>query len=99
MWWKDMLWGFWNGMTAWFVLIAHALGKLEGKPVFDTKRRGNWYVFGFLLLWAIAVAAGSRAALVAAAFQHAFIWAHYLWVERPNMQVIYGDRPLAPRPG
>ena len=49
MWWNDVLWGFWNGMTAWFVLIAHALGKLEGKPVFDTKRRGNWYVFGFLL--------------------------------------------------
>jgi hypothetical protein len=52
------------------------------------------YVFGFLALWAIAVAAGSRAALAAAAFQHAFIWAHYRWVERPDMEVIYGNRPI-----
>lgn len=48
MWWKDMMWGFWNGMTAWFVLIAHAFGKLKGQPVFDTTRRSNWYAFGFL---------------------------------------------------
>jgi hypothetical protein len=53
------------------------------------------YVFGFLALWAIAIATGSRAALAAAAFQHAFIWAHYRWVERPDMQVIYEGRPVA----
>jgi hypothetical protein len=53
------------------------------------------YVLGFLALWAIAVAAGSRAALAAAAFQHAFIWAHYRWIERPDMQVIYEGRPMA----
>jgi hypothetical protein len=49
MWWKHLLWGFWNGMTAWFVLIAHAFGKLQRFPVFDAKRRSNWYAFGFLL--------------------------------------------------
>lgn len=49
MWWKDMLWGFWNGMTAWFVLLAHAFGTLRRQPIFDTKRRSNWYAFGFLV--------------------------------------------------
>jgi hypothetical protein len=49
MWWKDMLWGFWNGMTAWFVLIAHAFGKLQRQPVFDAKRTARWYAFGFLV--------------------------------------------------
>ena len=49
MWWKDMLWGFWNGMTAWLVLIAHAFGKLKGRPIFDAKRHSNWYAFGFLI--------------------------------------------------
>jgi hypothetical protein len=53
------------------------------------------YALGFLALWAIGIAAGSRAALVAAAFQHAFIWAHYRWIERADMQVIYEGRPLA----
>jgi hypothetical protein len=53
------------------------------------------YALGSLALWAIGIAAGSRGALVAAAFQHAFIWAHYRWIERPDMQVIYAGRPLA----
>lgn len=53
------------------------------------------YAFGFLALWAIAVAAGSRAALVAAAFQHAGIWAHYWWIERADIEVIYAGRPTA----
>ena len=51
MWWKDMLWGFWNGMTAWFVLIAHALGKLEGKPVFD--KTSDWILFGVIVAAAV----------------------------------------------
>jgi hypothetical protein len=49
MWWQDFLRGFWNGLTAWFILIAHAFGKLQRFPLFDTKRRSNWYAFGFLL--------------------------------------------------
>lgn len=49
MWWKEMLRGFWNGMTAWFVLVAHAFGRLQRHPVFDTSRSSNWYAFGFLV--------------------------------------------------
>jgi hypothetical protein len=49
MWWNDLLWGIWNGLTAWIVLIAHVFGWLEGQPVYDALRQGNWYDFGFLL--------------------------------------------------
>ncbi len=86
--------------------IRRALGVDHFDRGFDAPfvRRGAFaimpnamYALGFLALWAIAIAAGSRAALVAAAFQHAFIWAHYRWVERPDMQVIYEGRPLRSR--
>jgi len=49
MWWHDLLWGVWNGLTAWIVLIAHVFGAWDGQPVYDTLRAGNWYDFGFLL--------------------------------------------------
>ena len=49
MWWQDLLWGLWNGITAWIVLIAHVFGAWEGQPVYDLLRQGNWYDFGFLL--------------------------------------------------
>ena len=90
--------------VARFFGARRALGADHFDPDFDEPfvRQGAFavvpnamYVFGFLPLWAIAVAAGSRGALVAAAFQHVFIWAHFWWVERPDMQVIYEDRPLA----
>mgnify|MGYP001771091074 CR=1 FL=1 len=48
MWWQDVLWGFWNGLTAWIVLIAHVFGAWDGQPVYDAARTGNWYDFGFL---------------------------------------------------
>ena len=48
MWWQDVLWGFWNGLTAWIVLIAHVFGAWDGQPVYDAARAGNWYDFGFL---------------------------------------------------
>lgn len=48
------------------------------------------YTFAFLGLWAIAFLLGSHAALVAALFQHAFVWAHYLGTEEVDMGVIYG---------
>ncbi|NJM40809.1 MAG: hypothetical protein HC853_08580 [Anaerolineae bacterium] len=34
------------------------------------------YTFAFMLFWAIALLTGSRAALAAALFQHAYIWVH-----------------------
>jgi hypothetical protein len=47
--WKDVLRGFWNGLTAWVVLAVHARGRWEEYPVFDAARANNWYTAGFLL--------------------------------------------------
>ena len=55
------------------------------------KYRSNaMYAFAFLLFWAIALLTGSRAALVAALFQHAYIWVHMYCTENPDMKLIYG---------
>ena len=48
MWWQDVLWGGWNGITAWVVLIVHVFGGWDGFPVYNLARSGNWYDFGFL---------------------------------------------------
>ena len=48
------------------------------------------YVFGFLVLWAIALLFRSQGALVAAGFQHAAIWAHAFCTERPDLRRIHG---------
>jgi hypothetical protein len=47
------------------------------------------YALVFLGLWAIALFAGSRAALAAALFQHSYIWVHYYCTEAPDMELIY----------
>ena len=49
MWWQDLLFGVWNGATAWVVLLAHVIGMLREYPLFDVARDGSWYHFGFLL--------------------------------------------------
>jgi hypothetical protein len=51
MWWEDLLWGLWNGITAWIVLTVHIFGGWEGQNIFDSIRseNGNWYDFGFLV--------------------------------------------------
>lgn len=49
VWWQDLLWGFWNGLTAWIVLIVHALGGWKQFPFYNAARGSNWYDFGFLL--------------------------------------------------
>ena len=54
------------------------------------------YTFGFLGLWAIALFARSHAGLVAALFQHAYIWVHYVCTEQPDMARLYGES-AAPR--
>jgi hypothetical protein len=57
MWWHDLLWGLWNGLTGWIVLVGHIFGAWDQQPVYDSVRRGNWYDAGFLvgaaspLLW------------------------------------------------
>lgn len=49
------------------------------------------YTMAFLALWSIGLFAGSTAALVAALFQHAFVWGQYLGTEKPDMDLIYGS--------
>ena len=49
MWWQDLLWGLWNGLTAWIVLIVHVFGGWDSHAVYNGVRAGNWYDFGFLL--------------------------------------------------
>ena len=49
MWWHYLLWGFWNGLSAWVVLIAHVFGGWKGYPFYNAARGSNWYDIGFLL--------------------------------------------------
>lgn len=48
MWWQDLLWGGWNGLSAWVVLVAHAFGARDESPLYNAARSGNWYDLGFL---------------------------------------------------
>jgi hypothetical protein len=45
----DFLWGLWNGITAWPLLVLHAFGALDRYPIYDMARDGGWYQFGFLI--------------------------------------------------
>ena len=49
VWWSDLLWGIWNGLTAWIILIAHVFGAWSEFPFYDVTKAGNWYNFGFLI--------------------------------------------------
>ncbi len=49
MWWQDLLWGFWNGLTAWIVLVVHVFGGLDNHALYNAARASNWYDFGFLV--------------------------------------------------
>jgi len=53
------------------------------------------YVFGLSILYIPGLLTLSYAALVVAAFNHLYIWVHYLTVERPDMECIYGKTPSA----
>jgi protein-S-isoprenylcysteine O-methyltransferase Ste14 len=48
------------------------------------------YTFAFLGLWAIALFWRSQVALVAALFQHAYIWIHYACTEEPDLELLHG---------
>ena len=41
MWYHDLLWGLWNGLTAWIVLIVHLFGRLENQPLYDVRAAGT----------------------------------------------------------
>ena len=49
------------------------------------------YTFGFLLLYIPGLWLASRPAIVAAVFNHLYIWVHYLTVEKPDLRRIYGS--------
>lgn len=93
------------GYTGWSVAryfgLERALGgdhfrqRYREMPLVDEGAFG-WspnamYAFAFLGLWSVAFLLGSHVALVAALFQHAFVWAHYLGTERPDMDLLYGE--------
>lgn len=46
---EDFLWGLWNGVTAWPLLVIHIFDAWERYPVYNVARDGGWYQFGFLL--------------------------------------------------
>lgn len=46
---ENILWGFWNGLTAWPLLILHVFNIWEQYPVYNVARDSGWYQFGFLL--------------------------------------------------
>jgi hypothetical protein len=48
------------------------------------------YLIIFLGLWSIALICRSQVALVAALFQHGYIWVHFLATEKPDMELMYG---------
>jgi hypothetical protein len=48
-WWHDLLWGYWNGLTAWIIMLAHACGGWREYPLYNRAGRSNWYDLGFLL--------------------------------------------------
>ena len=50
------------------------------------------YKFGFLGLWAIGFALLSIAALLAAAFNHIYIWVHFYFTELPDIRHIYSGQ-------
>lgn len=50
------------------------------------------YKFGFLILWIIALVFLSKAALLAAAFSHLYIWVHFYFTELPDIRYIYGTQ-------
>lgn len=58
------------------------------------KYTGNaMYVAGFLILWTPGLLLLSTAALLAALFNHLYIWVHYYCTELPDIRRIYGAGP------
>ena len=48
------------------------------------------YTFGFLIIWVPGLVFYSKAALLAAGFNHIYIWVHYYTTELPDIRYIYG---------
>ena len=50
------------------------------------------YKFGFLILWSLALFTLSKAALLAGAFNHLYIWVHFYFTELPDLRHIYSGQ-------
>jgi protein-S-isoprenylcysteine O-methyltransferase Ste14 len=55
--------------------------------------RNGMYLYGLLILYIPGLLLASEASLLAAFFQHTYIWVHYFTLEAPDMQIIFADRP------
>ena len=51
------------------------------------------YIFGLMVLYLPGLLLFSKAALLAALFNHLYIWVHFYCTERPDMIKIYGKMP------
>jgi len=49
------------------------------------------YLFAAMMVWIPALMFGSRAALISAFFNHAYLWVHFYTLEQPDMKRIYGE--------
>ncbi len=67
---------------------AYRARPLVDQGIFRLTRNGM-YVFAFLALWSLAVGFDSAAALVVAAFSHAYVWVHYFATEKPDMRFLH----------
>ncbi len=63
-------------------LVREGIFKLTGNAM---------YVFGLLILWIPGLLSASTAALTAAFFNYTYIWVHYYFTEKPDMEKIYGS--------
>ena len=46
---ENFLWGIFNGITAWPLLVLHVFDIWEKYPVYNVGRDSGWYQFGYLL--------------------------------------------------
>lgn len=61
---------------------------LVNKGIFRFTSNGM-YLYAFLLFWSLAAGFNSSAAVVVAAFSHAYIWVHFYSTEKPDMDFIH----------
>jgi hypothetical protein len=54
----------------------------------------SMYLFGFFILWIPGLILFSKAALLAALFNHIYIWVHYYCTELPDIHSIYGTAEI-----
>ena len=51
------------------------------------------YIFGLMILYLPSLLLFSKAAFIAALFNHIYIWVHYYCTEKPDMRTIFGKIP------